>query len=153
MPTGAIPVYVTNGRRGLSAEIAIREIFIEKIRRRQPTTCVPHLARGTILSGILHHSAKLNRFVSSFCSLNILSPFAWLHMTTISITNFVAAVAEWYRYWIVACLVMSSSPVPLKTYRVGQRCTLNLSKAETSSRWCGVIARRGGARSGIIHVP
>ncbi|GFX18606.1 uncharacterized protein TNCV_3310671 [Trichonephila clavipes] len=39
--------------------------------------------------------------------------------------------------------VMSSSPVPLKTRRVGQRCTLNLSKAETSSRWCGVIVRRG----------
>ncbi|GFW97836.1 hypothetical protein TNCV_1425991 [Trichonephila clavipes] len=30
---------------------------------------------------------------------------------------------------------MSSSPVPLKTHRVGQRCTLNLSRAETSSRW------------------
>ncbi|GFT03702.1 hypothetical protein TNCV_278641 [Trichonephila clavipes] len=33
--------------------------------------------------------------------------------------------------------VMSSSPVPLKIHRVGQRCTLNLSRAETSSRWCG----------------
>ncbi|GFU70827.1 uncharacterized protein TNCV_3667941 [Trichonephila clavipes] len=33
--------------------------------------------------------------------------------------------------------VMSSIPVPLKTRRVGQRCTLNLSRAETSSRWCG----------------
>ncbi|GFU38292.1 hypothetical protein TNCV_2432891 [Trichonephila clavipes] len=33
--------------------------------------------------------------------------------------------------------VMSSSPVPLKTRRVGQRCTLNPSRAETSSRWCG----------------
>ncbi|GFT11955.1 uncharacterized protein TNCV_725631 [Trichonephila clavipes] len=29
--------------------------------------------------------------------------------------------------------VMSSIPVPLKTRRVGQRCTLNLSRAETSS--------------------
>ncbi|GFW47163.1 DDE_3 domain-containing protein [Trichonephila clavipes] len=28
--------------------------------------------------------------------------------------------------------VMSSSPVPLKNRRVGQRCTLNLSRAETS---------------------
>ncbi|GFU72081.1 uncharacterized protein TNCV_2976661 [Trichonephila clavipes] len=55
----------------------------------------------------------------------------------------VAAVAERYRYRIVACLVTSSSPVPLKTRRVGQRCTLNLSRAETSSRWCGVIVRRG----------
>ncbi|PRD28839.1 UNVERIFIED_CONTAM: hypothetical protein NCL1_31242 [Trichonephila clavipes] len=35
--------------------------------------------------------------------------------------------------------VMSSSPVPLRTCRVGQRCTLNLSRAETSSHWCGVL--------------
>ncbi|GFV32151.1 uncharacterized protein TNCV_1674401 [Trichonephila clavipes] len=42
--------------------------------------------------------------------------------------------------------VMSSIPVPLKTRRVGQRCTLNLSRAETSSRWCGVVARRGGCQ-------
>ncbi|GFX08032.1 uncharacterized protein TNCV_1237122 [Trichonephila clavipes] len=35
--------------------------------------------------------------------------------------------------------VMSSSPVPQKIRRVGQRCTLNLSRAETSSRWCGVV--------------
>ncbi|GFX14732.1 uncharacterized protein TNCV_4017281 [Trichonephila clavipes] len=39
--------------------------------------------------------------------------------------------------------VMGSSPVPLKTLRVGQRCTLNLSRAETFSRWCGVVVRRG----------
>ncbi|GFT15488.1 hypothetical protein TNCV_3264971 [Trichonephila clavipes] len=48
----------------------------------------------------------------------------------------VAAVAEWYKYRTVACLVTSSSPIPLKTRRVGQRCTLNLLRAETSSRWC-----------------
>ncbi|GFS99250.1 uncharacterized protein TNCV_1600841 [Trichonephila clavipes] len=54
----------------------------------------------------------------------------------------VAMVAEWYRYRIVACVVTSSSPVPLKTHRVGQRCTLNLSRAETSSRWYGVVVRR-----------
>ncbi|GFW80359.1 uncharacterized protein TNCV_2944911 [Trichonephila clavipes] len=48
--------------------------------------------------------------------------------------------------------VMSSSPVPLKTRRVGQRCTLNLSRAETFSRWCGVVVRRGGASSGFVHV-
>ncbi|GFU99486.1 uncharacterized protein TNCV_4763471 [Trichonephila clavipes] len=39
--------------------------------------------------------------------------------------------------------VMSLRPVPLKTRRVRQRCTLNLSRAETSSRWCGVVVRRG----------
>ncbi|GFX12261.1 uncharacterized protein TNCV_63071 [Trichonephila clavipes] len=48
--------------------------------------------------------------------------------------------------------VMSSIPVPLKTRRVGQRCTLNLSRAETSSRWCGVVVREGGASSGVVHV-
>ncbi|GFX48910.1 uncharacterized protein TNCV_2797031 [Trichonephila clavipes] len=57
-----------------------------------------------------------------------------------------AAVAEWYRHRIVAGFVTSSSPVPLKTRRVGQRCTLNLSRAETSSRWCGVVVRRGGCQ-------
>ncbi|GFW26632.1 uncharacterized protein TNCV_2850221 [Trichonephila clavipes] len=61
-------------------------------------------------------------------------------------------IAEWYRHRIVACLVTSSSPVPLKTRRVGQRCALNLSRAETSSRWCGVVVRRGGASSGVVHV-
>ncbi|GFV96472.1 hypothetical protein TNCV_1999241 [Trichonephila clavipes] len=49
--------------------------------------------------------------------------------------NLTAAVAERYRYRTMACLVKSSSPVPLKTHRVGQRCTLNLSRAETSSHW------------------
>ncbi|GFW39952.1 hypothetical protein TNCV_5116351 [Trichonephila clavipes] len=38
--------------------------------------------------------------------------------------------------------VMSSRTVPLKTRRVGQRCTLNLSRAETSSRWCCNIMYR-----------
>ncbi|GFW48933.1 uncharacterized protein TNCV_3901311 [Trichonephila clavipes] len=64
----------------------------------------------------------------------------------------VAAVVEWYRYRTVACFVTGLSPVPLKTRRVGQRCTLNLSRAETSSRWCGVVVRRGGASSGVVHV-
>ncbi|GFX83084.1 uncharacterized protein TNCV_4986781 [Trichonephila clavipes] len=64
----------------------------------------------------------------------------------------VAAVGEWYRHRIVAGFVTSSSPVPLKTRRVGQRCTLNLSRVETSSRWCGVAVRRGGASSGVVHV-
>ncbi|GFW62699.1 uncharacterized protein TNCV_2624621 [Trichonephila clavipes] len=38
--------------------------------------------------------------------------------------------------------VTSSSPVPLKTHRVGEQCTLNLSRAQTSCRWCGVVVRR-----------
>ncbi|GFX41064.1 uncharacterized protein TNCV_2217631 [Trichonephila clavipes] len=73
-------------------------------------------------------------------------------IATVSLVCLVAAVAEWYRYRTVACLVTSSSPVPLKTRRVGQRCTLNLSRAETSSRWCGVVVRRGGVSSGVVHV-
>ncbi|GFV59695.1 uncharacterized protein TNCV_1907661 [Trichonephila clavipes] len=40
--------------------------------------------------------------------------------------------------------VTSSSPVSLKTRRVGKRCTLNLSRAKTSPRWCGMVVRRGG---------
>ncbi|GFX67996.1 hypothetical protein TNCV_920971 [Trichonephila clavipes] len=42
-------------------------------------------------------------------------------------------------------LVTSSSLVSLKTRRAGKLCTLNLSRAQTSSRWCGVVVRRGGA--------
>ncbi|GFT26472.1 hypothetical protein TNCV_3603351 [Trichonephila clavipes] len=48
--------------------------------------------------------------------------------------------------------VTSSSPVPTKTRRVGERCTLNLSRAQTSSRWCGVVVRKSGASSCVILV-
>ncbi|GFW58852.1 transposable element Tcb1 transposase [Trichonephila clavipes] len=41
--------------------------------------------------------------------------------------------------------VMSSSPAPLKIRHVGEKCTLNLPRAQTSSCWCGVVIRRGGA--------
>ncbi|GFT26446.1 uncharacterized protein TNCV_3603151 [Trichonephila clavipes] len=53
-----------------------------------------------------------------------------------------AAVAEWSRYRIVTDLVTCSSPEPLKTFRVGARCTFNLLRAETPSLWCGVVVRR-----------
>ncbi|GFW35485.1 hypothetical protein TNCV_3071131 [Trichonephila clavipes] len=33
--------------------------------------------------------------------------------------------------------VMSLSPVPVKTRRLGVRCTLNLTRDQTSSRWYG----------------
>ncbi|GFT91295.1 uncharacterized protein TNCV_2168821 [Trichonephila clavipes] len=62
----------------------------------------------------------------------------------------VSAVAEWSRYRIVACLW--TSPVPLKTHRVGQRCTLNLSRAEISYHWCGVVVRSWGDSSCVVHV-
>ncbi|GFY26651.1 hypothetical protein TNCV_2879791 [Trichonephila clavipes] len=48
--------------------------------------------------------------------------------------------------------VTSSSPVPLQTRRVGLRCTLNMLRAETASPWGGVVVRRGGASSGVVHV-
>ncbi|GFY35291.1 histone-lysine N-methyltransferase SETMAR [Trichonephila clavipes] len=38
---------------------------------------------------------------------------------------------------------MSSSLLPQKTHHVGKRCMLNPSRAQTSSRWCGVVVRRG----------
>ncbi|GFW24052.1 uncharacterized protein TNCV_4950961 [Trichonephila clavipes] len=47
---------------------------------------------------------------------------------------------------------MSSSPAQLKTRPVGQRCSLNLSRAETSSLWCGVVVRRGSASLGVVLV-
>ncbi|GFX65402.1 uncharacterized protein TNCV_4475221 [Trichonephila clavipes] len=78
--------------------------------------------------------------------------FFWLYSPKTVPHHRIAAVAKWYRCRIVAGLVMSSSLVPLKTRRVGQRCTLNLSRAEMSSRWCGVVVRRRGASSGVVHV-
>ncbi|GFT58561.1 uncharacterized protein TNCV_1250321 [Trichonephila clavipes] len=67
---------------------------------------------------------------------------SFVPLTPRRVDGLVAAVAEWYRYRTVACFVTGSIPVPLKTRRVGQRCTLNLSRAETSSRWCGNKERR-----------
>ncbi|GFU66835.1 uncharacterized protein TNCV_894711 [Trichonephila clavipes] len=75
-----------------------------------------------------------------------------------SLVNFISAVEEGVSKSMKGCgspvvkvsnhgrHVMSSIPVPPKTRRVGQRCTLNLSRAETSSRWCGVVVRRGGCQ-------
>ncbi|GFX45536.1 uncharacterized protein TNCV_2740731 [Trichonephila clavipes] len=51
-------------------------------------------------------------------------------------------VKVWDRGWHVT----SSSQVPVKTCRVGKRLTLNLSRAQTSSRWCGEVVRRGGCQ-------
>ncbi|GFX69308.1 hypothetical protein TNCV_3564841 [Trichonephila clavipes] len=56
----------------------------------------------------------------------------------------VAAVAEWYRDRIRSGFVASSSPLPLKTRRVGQQCTLKRPPV------C-VIVIRGGANSGVVH--
>ncbi|GFW91517.1 hypothetical protein TNCV_3376801 [Trichonephila clavipes] len=49
-------------------------------------------------------------------------------------------------------LVTSSSPVPPKTRREEERCTLNLSRAQTSTRRWGVVVRRGDDSSGVVLV-
>ncbi|GFS91873.1 hypothetical protein TNCV_1930581 [Trichonephila clavipes] len=48
--------------------------------------------------------------------------------------------------------VTSSSLVPLKTCRVGERCPFNLSKTQTPSRWCDLVVRRGGTSSSVVPV-
>ncbi|GFS85595.1 hypothetical protein TNCV_2794331 [Trichonephila clavipes] len=50
--------------------------------------------------------------------------------------------------------VLSSQASLVLIYRPteGQRCMLTLSRAETSYRWYGVVVRRGGASSGVVHV-
>ncbi|GFU14135.1 uncharacterized protein TNCV_4446851 [Trichonephila clavipes] len=115
------------------------------------------MRRLSCLSAIVKEKLSF-RHESSFASRDFTEPklcFSMEFVTAISsllLATNTAAVAEWYRYRTVACFVTGSSPVPLKTRRVGQRCTLNLSRAETSSRWCGVVVRRGGASSGVVHV-
>ncbi|GFX88675.1 uncharacterized protein TNCV_833051 [Trichonephila clavipes] len=79
--------------------------------------------------------------------LHLTTPVVWiivLPMTIEGCGSPVVKVLDHGRH------VMSSSPVPLKSRRVGQGCTLNLSRAETSSRWYGVVVRRGGASSGVV---
>ncbi|GFW84431.1 uncharacterized protein TNCV_3089481 [Trichonephila clavipes] len=45
-------------------------------------------------------------------------------------------------YLLITKGVTSSSPVPLKTRRERERCTLNLQRAQTSSCWNGVVVKR-----------
>ncbi|GFW32573.1 uncharacterized protein TNCV_565191 [Trichonephila clavipes] len=101
-----------------------------------------HSRSQSEIQGIFTNSfPKINDFRSSINS-------KWLNV------NFRATVVQWPRYQrsLNGRHVMSSNPVPIKTHRVGQRCTLNLPRAETSSRWCGVVVKRGGASSGVVHV-
>ncbi|GFX26030.1 probable RNA-directed DNA polymerase from transposon X-element [Trichonephila clavipes] len=134
--------------------VALQETFLKsshttKIRRYG---CVRKDTEGSSVSGgvCIFKKAKANarrvrrqsqrkswiRYVSSLTS-STSSKQLWRKVKAAN-ECIVAAVAEWYRYRTVACFVTGSSPVPLKTRRVGQRCTLNLSRAETSSRWCVV---------------
>ncbi|GFV01388.1 hypothetical protein TNCV_1592481 [Trichonephila clavipes] len=47
---------------------------------------------------------------------------------------------------------MSSSPVRQKTCGVGKRCTLDLSRAQTSSHWCDVVVKKGGRSSASFAI-
>ncbi|GFY02881.1 uncharacterized protein TNCV_3507611 [Trichonephila clavipes] len=88
---------------------------------------------------------ELDRFNVLQPSLNGVSSVA-LGLELVTRQLRVTAVAEWSRYRIEAGIVTNSSPVRLKTHRVGERYTLNLSRAQTSSRWFGVVVRRGGCQ-------
>ncbi|GFU01652.1 hypothetical protein TNCV_1521931 [Trichonephila clavipes] len=94
---------------------------------------MPSMARKTIPCGIRASPAPIPKSAG-----------------TMGVTNDFRNMIRTVRVIIGSCM---SNPVPLKTCRVGQRCTLNLSRAETSSRWCGVVVRRGGVSSGVVHVP
>ncbi|GFV56269.1 uncharacterized protein TNCV_106251 [Trichonephila clavipes] len=59
-------------------------------------------------------------------------------MVTVAAVALVVKVLD--RSWHV---MSSRSPVLLKIRRVGERCTLNLSRAQASTRWCDVVVRRG----------
>ncbi|GFU91270.1 uncharacterized protein TNCV_4926001 [Trichonephila clavipes] len=62
------------------------------------------------------------------------------------------AMSRYLDHWATAALsnrdwhVTSSNPEPLKNRLVGKRCTVNLSRAETTSRWCHVVVRRDGCQ-------
>ncbi|GFU38627.1 hypothetical protein TNCV_1495591 [Trichonephila clavipes] len=57
------------------------------------------------------------------------------------------------RVWDRGCPYLEFEPsTTLRTRCVGARCTLNLSRAQMSFPWCGVVVRRGGASSEVIHV-
>ncbi|GFS95667.1 uncharacterized protein TNCV_886211 [Trichonephila clavipes] len=55
-------------------------------------------------------------------------------------------------YLLIPKGVTSSSPIPLKTHRVGERCSLNLSKAQTSFCWSGVVVKRGQLKYRLRHL-
>ncbi|GFV94426.1 hypothetical protein TNCV_3352641 [Trichonephila clavipes] len=54
-------------------------------------------------------------------------------------------------YLLITKGVTSSSPVSLKTRLIGDRCTLNLSRAQMSSSWSGVVVKRGQVSSSSLN--
>ncbi|GFW22592.1 uncharacterized protein TNCV_1478891 [Trichonephila clavipes] len=122
----------------------VRKIVQVKKSRAQVITAQGATCRNV---GIIELNVRIKEFAKPW----MFHVLADLEFPCIFGVDFMAAVAEWYRYGIVACFVTSSIPVPLKTRRVGQRCTLNLSRAETSSRWCGVAVKRGVSSTSLDH--
>ncbi|GFX28270.1 uncharacterized protein TNCV_1125241 [Trichonephila clavipes] len=55
-------------------------------------------------------------------------------------------------YLLITKCVTSFSPVPLNTRHIGERCTLNLLTAQTSSRWSGVVVKRGQLKCHPRHL-
>ncbi|GFS53746.1 hypothetical protein TNCV_731401 [Trichonephila clavipes] len=68
----------------------------------------------------------------------------WLASFRTNAVELLLSLAEWSRYRIVAGLVTSSSPVPLKTRRSDARSICR--ELKRSSRWCGMVVRRGGCQ-------
>ncbi|GFT30425.1 uncharacterized protein TNCV_2377161 [Trichonephila clavipes] len=124
----------------VSVEAQTSSSWLKFLERRPALECSCHLTMVRDVATVV--SARLPSYRGS----NMSTP------VTRAQNSEEAPVDEWSRYRIVAGLFTSSSPVPLKTRRVGERCTLNLSRAQTSSRWCGVVVRRGGASSGVVHL-
>ncbi|GFV25876.1 uncharacterized protein TNCV_3868441 [Trichonephila clavipes] len=97
--------------------------------------CLRHLSK--IQNYEIHFSCGFLMFVNDSDDYIFETLTNDSHTTHSGRVSLVAKVSD--RGW----LVTSSSLVPLKTRRVGARCTLNLSRAQTSSRWCGMVDRRG----------
>ncbi|GFX26811.1 hypothetical protein TNCV_1839841 [Trichonephila clavipes] len=64
----------------------------------------------------------------------------------------VAAVAEWYRYRIVAVLVTSSSPVPLKTRREIQQTSGILASINTIRKESHLLSFHGLAATHMVLI-
>ncbi|GFU76612.1 uncharacterized protein TNCV_1272611 [Trichonephila clavipes] len=75
--------------------------------------------------------------------VGITSPNYDTNGRTFELSTDLRCIAPLHGGSLVVLGVTSSSPVPLKTRRVGERCTLNLSRAQTSSCWNGEVVKRG----------
>ncbi|GFW21491.1 uncharacterized protein TNCV_1533141 [Trichonephila clavipes] len=96
-------------------------------------------ARVILVTGLrfkITRSVTKSPRVSEQCDVNIHSLTIFENIRVLGCGSPVVKVSDHGRH------VMSSSQVSLKTRCVGQRCTLNLSRAETSSRWYDVVVRR-----------